>query len=220
MNLSETAKNIFAKVRAAFDLPLPAPAAPAAPTPFKLLDGTDITIGIEDPAVSMLPDVGDSVMIAGAPAPAGNYTLADGTQITTDDMGNISVVVAPVALVAPPATAAPEPPTPAVDPAMAAMEARIASLEAAVAALTQPVTSLMESQFAAAQAKATKQDEVIAGIIDFFEEIIKEPTAAPATLTGNKKEQFDRREKREEKFKAMAQALADSKKKTNPAVTA
>lgn len=115
------AKEILAKVRALFDAPIvappivPAAAAvppPAAPTgvatPFKLADGTDITITIDDPSVSTAPDAGDIVMIAGVPAPAGDYTLQDGTTFTTDATGAITVITMPTpatqpAFVAPPA---------------------------------------------------------------------------------------------------------------------
>lgn len=103
-----TPKEILAKIKAMFDAPAftPAAAAPAAavpgaaaaptpiptPTIFKLKDGTEISVMIDDPAVSALPDVGDMVTVTGAPAPAGDYVLEDGTTLTVDATGAITAV--------------------------------------------------------------------------------------------------------------------------------
>lgn len=103
-----TAKERLKQIRDAFNAaiapilaaaPTPAPVAPVgSPTPFKLQDGSDITIVIDDPATSALPDAGDAVIIAGTPAAAGSYTLADGTVIVVDATGIISAVTPPTAV--------------------------------------------------------------------------------------------------------------------------
>lgn len=56
----------------------------ALPTTYQLADGTEVSIS--------LLDVGGDFTIGGAPAPAGNYTLQDGTGIVVDATGKITSV--------------------------------------------------------------------------------------------------------------------------------
>lgn len=85
------AKDILAKVKAMFDLPIaPAPVAPLiAATAYKLKDGTEISITLTGSAIA----VGDMVTVAGAPAPAGDYELEDGSVLTVDATGAITAIV-------------------------------------------------------------------------------------------------------------------------------
>lgn len=85
----------------------PAPAQKFVDTIFKTVDGQELTIGIEDPNISNLPDVGDKVTLAGAPAPPNDYTLEDGSIITVDATGVITSYTPK------PAAAAPDMTTPA-----------------------------------------------------------------------------------------------------------
>jgi hypothetical protein len=79
-------------------------------------------------------------------------------------------------------------------------------------------TATVAPQLATALAKIEKQDEVIKMQFELLEQIIEQPSADPATLTGNKKDRFDKLAKREDKFKQMADALKAAKeKKLNPA---
>lgn len=224
------AKEIILKVKAMFDAPVMPPAAdPAAPAgvdqPFKLQDGTEITINIEDPAVSMVPDAGDMVMIAGAPAPAGDYILEDGTTFTTDATGAITVITAaapvtdPAAMAAPPAEPAAAAPGKSIEERLAAIEAELAKMK--MAATPGPVTDMATtSQLQAVEATIAKYGKVIEGQFELLELLTAEPTADPATKTTPKKEVSDKMVAREAKFKAMADAFADSKKKNINPVTA
>lgn len=97
--MNEKVKEKFNKVLAAFNLPvIPAapaaaaepPAQPAAPagTAYTLSDGSTISI-VQAGAV---PAIGDAVTINGLPAPEGTLALSDGSAITVDAMGIITVV--------------------------------------------------------------------------------------------------------------------------------
>lgn len=97
---------------------------------------------------------------------------------------------------------------------------REASEDAAVQAYKDSVASQVSSLMAASQAaideqKAinTKQQETITGLFELCEKLAEIPTAEPVTLTGNKKEKFDRTEKREQKFETIAAAIKDMKNK-------
>lgn len=59
--------------------------------------------------------------------------------------------------------------------------------------------------------KIAKQDEIITGLFELTEAMVKEPTADPKTLTGTKKEQFDRQDKREKKFEGILAGLKEAK---------
>lgn len=87
-------KDILSKVKAVFDAPPAAvPAAPVAPadtsnaTVYTLQDGTQVAIQ----QAGDLPAPGDMVTVAGAPAPEGILTLQDGSTITCDATGTITL---------------------------------------------------------------------------------------------------------------------------------
>lgn len=86
------AQEIIAKLRDKFN-ELMAPAAPVAPVApvaakaAKLMDGTEVEV------TELAP--GGVVTIAGAPAPAGEHTLEDGTTITLVEGGVITEIEAP-----------------------------------------------------------------------------------------------------------------------------
>lgn len=160
-----TAKELLAKIKAAFDgVPAPAapvaPAAPAspsvpAPVVYTLADGTQIGIA----QAGTLPAVGDLVTIAGAPAPEGVLTLADGTLITTDATGAITqyTPVAPAAAAAPAAPAVPPAPAPAHVPAVPVTQAAMATVPAPAvkpAPVTEKQVSEMLSRFAVGDVEA------------------------------------------------------------------
>lgn len=97
---------------------------------------------------------------------------------------------------------------------------REASEDAAVQAykdsVALQVSSLMaSSQQAIDEQKAinTKQQETITGLFELCEKLAEIPAADPVTLTGNKKEKFDRTEKREQKYETIAAAIKDMKNK-------
>lgn len=75
----------------------------------------------------------------------------------------------------------------------------------------------MSSMFAKAeksdeQAKIiARHEETIKGLFELVEKLVELPGADPVTLTGQKKENFERLEKREKKFEALAAALKQVK---------
>lgn len=270
-------KALFADVPPAVPAPVPAPApAPAAGKVVKTIDGVELSIV----QAGDTPAVGDLVSIAGAPAPAADYTLEDKSVLTVDATGAITAVVA-----APPITVpVPAPPPP---PALT-MEQRMATIEAILSKLTNPsvpaamsaekdlvaltpdavqamyakfatgtsddrianletmVKALMEcnfgyqirqglentaiqaykdsvamqvgalvastQKFEAQENKIKKQDEIIQGLFGLVELMTKEPEVAPVTLTGNKKEQFERAKKKEDKFKLILESITANAK--------
>ena len=92
MNIAEKLAQIK---KLLFDTAVPQAPGQGIAKPYKLQDGTPVT-------VSTLAQ-GGSVLINGSPAKAGGYVLEDGTQFTVDDSGKISAIM--------PAKAAPEAPS-------------------------------------------------------------------------------------------------------------
>lgn len=97
---------------------------------------------------------------------------------------------------------------------------REASEDAAVQAYKDSVASMVaglmaSSQTAIDEQKAinTKQQETIVGLFELCEKLAEIPTAEPLTLNGNKKEKFDRTEKREQKYETIAAAIKEMKNK-------
>lgn len=97
---------------------------------------------------------------------------------------------------------------------------REASEDAAVQAYKDSVASMVaglmaSSQTAIDEQKAinTKQQETITGLFELCEKLAEIPTTEPLTLTGNKKEKFDRTEKREQKYETIAAAIKEMKNK-------
>jgi hypothetical protein len=76
---------------------------------------------------------------------------------------------------------------------------------------TADAINIYKQDLATTQAKLEKQDEVIKGLFELAEKLVEEPTAEPVTLTGVKKEKFDRSAKREEKFQSVLEALKEAK---------
>lgn len=54
-----------------------------------------------------------------------------------------------------------------------------------------------------------KQEEQLKGLFELVEKIVELPTADPVTLTGNKKEKFEKAKAKEDKFEAIALALKE-----------
>lgn len=97
---------------------------------------------------------------------------------------------------------------------------REASEDAAVQAYKDSValqvsTLMASSQTAIDDQKAinTKQQETITGLFELVEKLVELPSADPVTLTGGKKEKFDRTEKREKQLERIAAAIKEAKNK-------
>lgn len=208
--MSEEKKSMLQKIKAFFEMPV-APVAPVVELEeklYKLKDGTDISIKQKGEA----PAVNDIVLVAGMPALDGDHELEDGTKVTTVS-GVISAIVMPE-----PVTVAPE--ELAVDtPKEKTVEERLSAIESAlevmktysVPAPVIPTGLATEIQLSEVNAKLAKQDEVIKMQFELLEQIVATSTADPVTLTGNKKDRFDKLQTREDKFKAMADNLKKAK---------
>lgn len=214
------AQELLSKIKQMFD------AAPAAPTPtvFKLLDGTEIKIAIDDPAVSMLPDAGDMVTANDQPAAAGSYTLADGTVITCDATGAITTVVPPVAAAATPDLSTPEGMRKAYDKfAVGTPEERLINLETLCKALMEYSFGWQLREAAAKQSTdaaiavyknlvdtqapvVAKQAAMMAEMFALMTEIVGLPAADAPGVAGKKKFSFANTEERKKTFRKFQEA--------------
>jgi hypothetical protein len=79
-------------------------------------------------------------------------------------------------------------------------------------ATTQTAVAEQTTHLQAATQKIEKQDEVIKGLFELAEKLAETPTADPKTLTGNKKEQFERTTAKEKKIQGIAEAITQMKK--------
>lgn len=149
-----TPKEIFAKIKDAFNTPVAVAAAPPAPPvpvvkSYKLQDGTEISIM----QAGDTPAAGDMVTINGVAAAEGLYTMEDGSSITVDATGMVTLYTPAVALAAPPAPppAAPAPAQPVTLSAedFAAMVAKFAigSTEERLTNAEIMLKALMECNF-------------------------------------------------------------------------
>jgi hypothetical protein len=207
-----TAKEILNKVKAIFNAPVEAaaPATPAVPTEpvvpaskkYKLQDGSEIDVTQAGEVVAP----GDSVSVGGVPAAEGELVLEDGSTLVLDANGVVKEVK-PVEPVTTDLSNVPAGPT---------VEERLAKIEEALTRLTTPAvpTGLAtEVQLQAATERIEKQDKVIEGLFELAEKLAETPTADPITLNGNKKEQFERTQAKEQKLEGIASAIQQMKKK-------
>lgn len=205
-----TVKEIFDKVKAAFDAPVVVPAAPVAaastPVVYKTADGQEISVE----QAGEKPAAGDKVTIAGAPAPMADYVLEDGTTICVDETGTVTACTE--AMPADPAApAAPEAPEMDMKTKCEELAARITALETELAKVRQPATQMAE--VATALAKVEKSEGVMKLMFELVEQMVKQPTADPKTLPENQKSKFQaEKEKNQKRFEAMGSAIADVKK--------
>jgi hypothetical protein len=200
-----TAKEILAKVKSVFNAPI-APVQAAEPSAEPVPTGVDCTL--EDGRIMHCePDmqVGAKCMIDGQPAPAGDYKLADGSACTVDETGMITNVAPAEPITQEPA------PVPTFEERLAKLEEAIAKLIATPA--PQPTGMATEVQLQEAVAKIEKQDKVIEGLFALAEKLAETPTTEPQTLTGNKKEQFERKLSKEKRIEGIGAAITQLKNK-------
>ncbi len=221
MTAKETAKQLLAKVKALFDAPPavnnPSDTAPADTTgatscSYPVDGGGTVYVDVSDDGISDI-DAGDKVYSDAAltvPYADGTYkvtgtafgfTVAAGAVTDVQDadgtgpgapIGDPNAMAAPVTTTAPPAPATPT------------MEQRVKAIEEKLA-IAQPTA--MTAEFSAMEQKANKQDEIIKQLFELVDLLVKEPTAEPATLTGTKKEKFDKRAVKEDKFKGILEGI-------------
>lgn len=70
-----------------------------------------------------------------------------------------------------------------------------------------------QSDLATAKTQLAKQDQQLKGLFSLVEAMATIPSADPKTLTGPRKEVFDKNQSKEEKLEAISAALAEIKKK-------
>lgn len=161
--LMSTVKDMLVTLKQKFlgePAPVPAPAPNPAPTQvlntdYQLKDGTAITV---DKLES-----GGVVLIAGAPAPAGQHELADGTKITVGEGGVITEVMAA-------SQAAPEPPAD-YSKQFGEITERFNSFEQRFTQQSDTINQLSQS-FA-------KQNEMLSNLVDIVGKLAETPTADP-----------------------------------------
>lgn len=152
MNLKEKFEEVKAIVKSVFDFPPAQPAMPTAPAPtapagtvqvYTLMDGTEISVA----QAGATPAVGDLVTIAGAPAPEGNLTLADGSSLTVDASGAITALGVAAGPVTQDLTNIPRP-APTMEQRVAALEGLLAKTNAYTIPAAKEAMSAMTAKFA------------------------------------------------------------------------
>jgi hypothetical protein len=227
-----TAKEILEKVKSYFADPVPSVAPPMPDVPstgavvgYAVDGGQPVYVDISDDSIPDI-DAGDPVYSDQAkttPYPDGDYkvtgtdfgfSVAGGVVTTVTDPDNKGAGVPMQDAKQDPKTTDVPPPPPAPT-----FEERLAKLEEALAKLTAtpafalPTGLATEVQLQEAVKKIEKQDEVIKGLFEIAEKLAETPTAEPITLNGNKKEQFEKKEKREKKIQGIAAAITQMKNK-------
>lgn len=166
------------------------PASPTEVAPVQLMEYT-----LEDGTVVMIDKLesGGTVMIADAPAPAGDHKLADGTIITVGEGGVISAVVAPAV-----PESAPEDMNVQYTQRFEAFEKKLQGFEQALAQAAQVNESYKEF-FA-------KQGELNQQFLQMFETLIQ-PDTTPAVQPNS----FRRMtvQSKDEKIKAYATSISN-----------
>lgn len=223
---SDKAKSVWEGVKALF---IEAPAAPVTPAfsskVYKTADGTEVTVE----QAGDVPAAGEKVMIAGAPATAGTWALEDGSSLVTDESGLVvsytaAAPAAPAAPVTPVTQMSQTPQTPEEIKALydsfgtGTPEEQIQKLAIVCKALMENCFGwqLREEQEKASREQALavykngfeKQDEKLTAMFEFFEELIKQPTAAPITAPENRRTKFlTEKEKADERMRRMGEAI-------------
>lgn len=222
-DILDAIKNGIADIKKSlFDTNVPPPAAPVLPAAQSALKTKG---GVEVQVDKM--EIGGKVTIAGAPAPAGEHELEDGTKITVGEGGVITAII--------PATAAPVAQTPeqqmqavkdAVQKfAVGSPEERMTNLETVAKALMEysfgwqireanekalrdQAIEVYKTGFAEhkqkladAEAKLAKQSEVIKAIFSIVEQLANAPSADPASASPknfNTEKELTKEERRRE----------------------
>jgi predicted component of type VI protein secretion system len=221
--------------------PVVPPVPPVPPVdPLNPPAPTGVDVEMEDgKMLHCSPDlnVGSTATIDGQPAPSGDHKLKDGSTVSVGENGLITELKAaePVTTDA----AAPqfaEAKTPEELKAMVdafatgTPEERIAKLETVakalmeysfgwqireneIKALNEQAIAVYKTGLATAEAKLEKQEKVIEGLFELAEKLAETPTVEPVTLTGNKKEQFERTAAKEKRLEGIAASITQMRTK-------
>lgn len=163
---------------------------PAAPQAM----GLEVVLKDGTPAMIDKMEVGGVVMVNGAPAPAGNLELQDGTVLTIGEGGVIASV----------GTASPEAPPTDYNSQFAAYEERLSKYETEFAQHTQAFTALTQ--------EFTQAKEQMKQLVDIVEKFMAQPSAE--TVAGSQSQFNSQKEiTKEEKRKELAQLFQKIKNK-------
>lgn len=224
-----TAKDLLLKIKGVFDAP-PAVNNPADTTPADttgaascsyLVDGGGtIYVNISDDGI---PDIDSGDKVYSDPALTVPY--ADGAYKVTGTEFGFTVVAGAVTDVQDAAGTGPgapigdpnamaAPATTTVPPAAATptIEQRVKAVEEALAAMKAPAAMVSQEDFIAQEKVITKHETTIKSMFELIEMLVKEPTADPVTLTGAKKEKFDKKKQSEDKFQRILESLKKTSK--------
>lgn len=144
--------------------PTPAPVIPAAQSAVKTKDGIEVSVD--------KMEVGGVVMIAGAPAAAGEIELEDGTKVTIGEGGVISAIVPGAAPEAPDFTKQ----FSEITEKLTGYEQRFSQYEQKISAYDQ--------QFAKQTEQLNAANSSIVKLLEIVEKLAETPTAAPASTSG------------------------------------
>lgn len=238
MSAKEKAIEFLKKAKALFDAPPAVTPGDVAPAPTTgvcvvsyLVDGGGaVYVDCSDDCIADI-DANDKVYSDPAmtvPYPDGAYNVT-GTDFGFTVAGGLVTVVADadgtgpgqpitdpndVGAMAKPVTTDVPPPAPPPT-----MEQRVAAIEEALAKMPKPAAMATQEEFVAHTSKFAKQEkeiqknnEIIKALFEMVEQLVALPTDEPKTLTGAKKDRFDRANQREEKFKNITDALKKTKK--------
>lgn len=227
-------KEILNKIKAAFDAPVD-PAAPVADAEppatanvvsYPVDGGVPVFTDISDDGVPGI-DANDALFTDEAmtmPYPDGTYNITGTTFGFTSAGGIVSMVTDPAGTgagmpipdEAEPLTAGDVPPMPTVEERLAAIEAELAKAKVPVAP-AMPTGMATEVALVATtqkfEAVTAKNEATIKALFELVEQLCATPSADPKTLTGNKKDQFDRTNKREKSLEGIAEAIKSMKTK-------
>lgn len=226
-------KEIFLKIKAKFDVPADVTPGDIAPADtgtnkdgsnvisYNVDNGQPVFVDISDDGIADI-DANDAVYTdetMTTPYADGTYkvtgtdfgfTVAGGIVSSIDDKDGkgagtpIEDDKAPVTVIVPPAAAA-------------TLEQRVAAIEEEMAKQKVPVIPTgmaTEVELKAASQKVDKHEQTIKDLFDLVEKLCEVPTADPKTLTGNKKDQFEKSNTREKKLESIAAAIKEMKNKS------
>jgi hypothetical protein len=238
-----TAKEILNKIKAAFDGPDVAPGdvQPADTTePGTNATGTNVISYAVDGAQPVYVDISDDGIAdidpddavyadeaLTTPYPDGTYNITGTTFGFTVGGGLVASISDPAGTGAgtpiedatdPVTTDMTTAPVAPVAPAQLSVEERLAAVEEELAKIKKPaVPTAAETQLQATsqkfEAQVKKHEETIKDLFGLVEKLCELPTADPVTLTGNKKDKFDRINAKEKKIEGIAAAIKEMKSK-------
>lgn len=225
--MSTNKKDLLAKIKSMFlgevppvAAPIVAPVVAAVPTPcaYPVDGGVNVVVDISDDGLPGI-DQGDPVFSDTAmtvPYPDGTYNIT-GTQFGFTVAGGVVSAIndpsamgpgAPVAPAVAPVTAA-VPVAPTFEERLAALESKVNVVPAGMA--TEIQLQEATEKFSAQEEKITKNEVVIAGLFDLIEQLLKEPTAEPKTLTDAEKAKFKKIEDKDSRFARYADHMKKNK---------